>query len=315
MICEVLFGCVLFLNAPLQVLRFRRKVGRFPRLALPLDYHDKMLWRKLSDHNPMFQVFSDKLKTKDYVQAVCPALAVAKTLWITQDAQEVLRLPLPAGTVLKANHGCKMNCFVRNDSVSYPRLISMASGWLNSTHGVKDHQWGYLHLQKKLFLEEMIVPMGLGGLQDISIRCADGKAVIGSISTDIDTPQVRIAYFDADGERILEGNGQPTDGRLTSVFSLPPAYFEAVSYAEKLSQGIDYARYDFLYNGQQLYAGEITVYPAGGLRSGTLGELERRVNESWSIQGSWFLTTQHRGWRAAYAKWLRHSLAKRGTVR
>lgn len=290
-----------------------RKVGRFPRLVLPRDYHDKMLWRKLFDHNPMFQVFSDKLKTKDYVQAVCPELAVARTHWVTQDAQDCLRLPLPAGTVLKANHGCKMNHFVRGSDINYPRLISLTSSWLRFTHGVKDHEWGYLYLQKKLFLEEMIVPVGSGGLQDISIRCADGKALIGSVSIDIDTPHFQIAYFDGQGARILEGNGQPTAGRIAPDFVLPPIYLEAVSYAEKLSQGVDYARYDFLYNGHLLYAGEITVYPAGGLRSGTHGELERRVNESWSIEGSWFLTTQHRGWRAVYAKWLRRRLANRAS--
>lgn len=291
------------------ILKFKRVVGVFPDIALPRSYHDKMLWRKLFDHNPMFEVFSDKLQTKAYVKAVCPSLSVPATHWVADEATACLRLPFHVGTVLKASHGCKMNYFVRDSELDFTRLIPLVSAWLRTTHGVKDHQWGYLHLQKKLFLEELIPANGPEGLLDISIRCADGRAVIGSVSTDIDTENVKIAYFDEQGKRILEGDGPPSTSRLPLDFSLPPAYSEAVSCAIKLSRGIDYARYDFLFNGQQLYAGEITVYPAAGLRSGTQGMLERMINEAWSIENSWFLTTRHRGWRSLYAKWLRRQLA------
>ena len=290
------------------VLKFKRVVGVFPDIAQPRSYHDKMLWRKLFDHNPMFEVFSDKLQTKAYVKAVCPSLPVPATHWVADEATACLRLPFHVGTVLKASHGCKMNYFVRDGALDFTRLIPLVSAWLRTTHGVKDHQWGYLHLQKKLFLEELIPANGPAGLLDISIRCTDGRAVIGSVSADIDTENVKIAYFDAQGKRILEGDGPPNRSRLPLDFSLPPAYSEAVSCAIKLSKGIDYARYDFLFNGQQLYAGEITVYPAAGLRSGTQGMLERMINEVWSIESSWFLTTRHRGWRSLYAKWLRRQL-------
>ena len=291
------------------ILRFKRLVGVFPNIALPQTYHEKMLWRKLFDHNPMFEVFSDKLQTKAYVQAVCPSLPVAATHWVADDATACLRMPFRAGTVLKASHGCKMNYFVRDSTLDFTRLIPLVSAWLHTTHGVKDHQWGYLHLKKKLFLEELIQANSPAGLLDISIRCVDGRAVIGSVSADIDTENVKIAYFDEQGNRILEGDGPPIAGRLAMNFSLPPAYHEAVSCAIRLSKGVDYARYDFLFNGQQLYAGEITVYPAAGLCTGTQGVLERRINEVWSIKESWFLTTRHHGWRSMYANWLRRKLA------
>lgn len=290
------------------VLKFKRVVGVFPDIAFPKTYHEKMLWRKLFDHNPMFEVFSDKLQTKAYVRAVSPSLPVPVTHWIAHKATDCLSLPFHAGTVLKASHGCKMNHFVRSSALDFTRLIPLVSEWLSTTHGVKDHQWGYLHLQKKIFLEELIPAESGAGLLDISIRCSDGRAIIGSVSADIDTENVRIAYFDEQGKRILEGDGPPVANRLPQDFSLPLAYREAVDSAIKLSRGVDYARYDFLFNGQQLYAGEITVYPAAGLRSGTDGVLERMINEVWSIEGSWFLTTRHRGWRSLYAKWLRRQL-------
>lgn len=282
----------------------------FPNITQPRTYYEKMLWRKLFDHNPMFQVFSDKLQTKAYVQAVCPSLPVPATHWVADDATDCLRMPFHAGTVLKASHGCKMNYFVRDTELDFTRLIPLVSAWLHTTHGVKDHQWGYIHLQKKFFLEELIVANGPPGLLDISIRCSDGRAVIGSVSTDIDTEDVKIAYFDDQGKRILESDEPQIAGRLPMDFSLPPSYNEAVSCAIKLSKGVDYARYDFLFNGQQLYAGEITVYPSAGLsRSRAHGVLEQTINEAWSIKKSWFLTTRHHGWRSVYAKWLCQKLA------
>jgi hypothetical protein len=42
-----------------QVDIFKEGVGYRPRIALPKRYHEKMLWRRIFDHNPEFTLFSD----------------------------------------------------------------------------------------------------------------------------------------------------------------------------------------------------------------------------------------------------------------
>jgi hypothetical protein len=61
--------------------KFLRRMRRVPDVALPRDYTDRMLWRKLFDRNPLFVTFADKLATKDWVAARCPDLPMPATLW------------------------------------------------------------------------------------------------------------------------------------------------------------------------------------------------------------------------------------------
>ncbi|MDV7397498.1 hypothetical protein RZS08_39215, partial [Arthrospira platensis SPKY1] len=66
-------------------------------------------------------------------------------------------------------------------------LIAMLSGWMTHAHGRKDHQWGYWAVPRKLFLEEAVDHAGIDKLLDISIRCVDGNAFLGSVSAMINT--------------------------------------------------------------------------------------------------------------------------------
>ena len=61
---------------------FRKVVGYGPNIAFPSRYHDKMLWRKIFDHNPLFVTFCDKLATKEYVRARAPGIRMPATLWV-----------------------------------------------------------------------------------------------------------------------------------------------------------------------------------------------------------------------------------------
>jgi hypothetical protein len=304
-----LFNLLLCARHLPQVLRFRRKVGYFPNIAHPRRYHEKMLWRKLLDHNPVFRVFCDKLATKDYVRTVCPSLQVPETLWVVDSVADCLARPMPSDTMLKCSHGWKMNHRIPDGPPDVARLIGTLSGWMAQTHGRKDHQWGYWAVPKRLFLEEAVDHAGIDKLLDISIRCVDGHAFLGSVSTMINTENMRIGYFDSEGQRMGSGGFGGKGKELPADFELPPAFYEAVRHAESLSRGVDYARYDFLYNGKTLFAGEITVYPAAGLNRSSDGVLENRVNGLWDIRRSWFLRAEQRGWRSWYAQMLHKALA------
>src|SRR5262249_55554258 len=92
--------------------RFARQMGSRPDPAFPRSYNEKLLWRKLFDHDPRFVTFTDKLAAKAYAAATCPDLAVAPTLWSGADPREIPADLLEADVVVKTNHGCGFNIFV-----------------------------------------------------------------------------------------------------------------------------------------------------------------------------------------------------------
>jgi hypothetical protein len=71
-------NAVLCAKNPGLVRHYRRRYRRFPNIANPQLYSERMLWRKTVDHNPQFIVFSDKLATKDFLRQRCPAHALGR---------------------------------------------------------------------------------------------------------------------------------------------------------------------------------------------------------------------------------------------
>jgi hypothetical protein len=72
---------------------------------------------------------------------------------------------------------------------------------------------------------------------------------------------------------------------------------------------VDYARFDFLVVGERLFAGEITVYPGGGLDNATkFAAYNDALNPGWDLRQSWFLSTPTRGWRECYRRALARQL-------
>ncbi|MBN1929687.1 MAG: hypothetical protein JW764_09125 [Chlorobiaceae bacterium] len=286
--------------------RFRRTVGYVPKISLPERYHEKMLWRKIFDRNPEFRVFCNKLATKEYIRLKCPSLKIPATLWQTDCVDEIDKLPVSEGMVIKASHGCGFNYFPTSAPGERQELKRLATEWLEQEYGGKSYEWGYFGIERKIFAEKLITRSSAGELLDLGIRCSNGKPILLSATLNAKKPGERLGYFDLEGKRVYTiENSRGDANALDDDFELPPAFREAIRYAEVLSRGVDYARFDFMISRSEVYAGEITVYPATGM---TLASKENQIgadiicNGDWDLRYSWFLKSRQSGWKALYAK-------------
>lgn len=292
---------------------FKHVVGYTPNITVPRRYHEKMLWRRLFDHSPQMVTCCDKLATKEYVRRRCPEIAMPETLWVGQSVREIPKELLSRRIAIKCNHGCNYNYFWIPGESDLHHVDTVTREWMAATYGGTNLEWAYTKARRTIFAEAMIETSSPDGLLDISIRCADGTPILASVITDNKTERQRCGYFSLDGRR-LERHAATADpssiGLLRADFQLPPTFSGAIAAARRLSEGLDYARYDFLADSEKLFAGEITVYPAAGLSkadddgSGVDGAIERH----WDLRKSWFLSHPQRGWRKIYAALLRGAL-------
>lgn len=88
-------------------------------------------------------------------------------------------------------------------------------------------------------------------------------------------------------------------------------YQLARRYAEQLSVGVDYARFDFMWNGSDLYGGEITVYPSAGNQEIVNPTIHSAIMTGWNLELSHFLGTRRTGFSRVYADALRRRLEAR----
>lgn len=177
----------------------RRFNHRLPDIADPKLCSERMLWRKLVDHDPRFVICCDKLATEDYVQRICSESPSS-------------RAPVMSG------------------------------------RGARRHP-----------------------------RAAGRR---GAATTPL-PPEIEIR--------------EP--------------YLRAVCFAEKLDEGVDQVRVDFLWNGSVLF-GEITN-PAAGLQD----PVDALMLGGWDLARAHFLNAPHRGWKRIHAGALRRSLSRRATRR
>ncbi|MEE4382659.1 MAG: ATP-grasp fold amidoligase family protein [Pseudomonadales bacterium] len=292
-------------------LHFRKHHGRLPRVAPPRTYADRLFWRKVVDHSPRFVELSDKLAVKDYIRRTCPELRTPETLWNGEDADAIPDALLAGDVFVKANHGSGENYRIRNGVVDRAELKRLADFWLVKRHGYAHFEWSYTRIEPRLFVERAVGDAEVD-LLEINIRASGGRALLGSIIGRNKLPGMWVVYLDPEG-RPSCGPGDEDDAEpapLPADVSVTEAYRQAVRYAEILSAGIDYARFDFLWNGHQLYGGEITLYPAAGLHEIEHAGVRERILAGWRLQDAHFLCEPQRGVRRLYANALRRRLSQ-----
>lgn len=294
------------------VARFERRNGRRPKLAHPEDYAEKMLWRKLLDRNPRFVEFADKLAAKDYCRRTCPSLAIPRTLWVGERSSAIPDDLLAGDVFVKANHGCNFNYPVRNGRVDRADLEEKTSLWLRSVHGVKKGQWAYRMVEPRLFVEESVGDVA-SGLLEVNVRASNGKFILGSVIGHNKTPDKWTVFLDENGKPTA-GTGSPADApvrELPDDLEIDDAYRRALDFTRTLSLGIDYARFDFMWNGSELFAGEITVCPGGGLGNIANPAVNSALSEGWDLGASHLLTAPQTGFKRLYAEALNRRLQAR----
>ena len=285
------------------VLQFHKRHGCLPNIADPRRYSERMLWRKIVDHNPLFVLFSDKLATKDYMRQRCPDLPVPRTLWIGRDADAIPESLLRGDVLVKANHGCNFNLRLRSGTCDRKALRRQTRRWLRSTFGRMDGQWAYSKVAPRLFVEEAVGDAE-AGLLEFNIRASHGKALLGSVLGRCKTPDQWSIYLDPEGtptHGVKDPEGAPITPLPQGVTITEP-YRRAVEFTRKLSVGVDYARFDFLWNGKELFGGEITVYPAAGKTDIANATANRVILSGWDMRQAYFLQAPHTGWKRLYAE-------------
>lgn len=268
-----------------MLLRFRRRMGYWPDPVWPRTHNERMLWRKIFDHNPEFVTLTDKLAAKAVVAERNPGLRQPRVLWSGADPATIPDTVLAGGAILKANNGSGSNQVVRDGAPERAVVERRIRAWLR--RGRRREEWAYWRVSPQALAEELL-PLGGKGLPtDIKVHVFAGL----------------VAHAWAVDKRtgasvIVDNEGQPTDAmsisdtlRLAWSARIGELAREAIRLAPGLAGQLDYIRVDFLVTADGLWAGELTVYPAAGFDSWTRPLMAARVQDMWDIRNSHFVRT------------------------
>jgi hypothetical protein len=296
-LCEALVRTLDFLVLKAVEWRLRRKYDRLyrafenhygyvPRISAPENTSELIQWRKIFDHNPLFVTFSDKLETKKWAAAKDPRVKTAPVLWSGTDPGELPIGIAGAGVVIKTNHASGYNCFPDEDgSFDLSEVATRLRSWMETDYSEFNDEWAYSRVPRCCFVEALVGPRE--DIVELEFRCHDGSCSSATLLIYEKTPSKERADLYPDGTRIRSDQNS-----LPLSFPLPEKFFEVRSVAEKLSEGIDFVRIDFLLSGGDFFLCEITVYPRAGL--GVEDEVADLIFAAWvrSIDRSWFFSAK-----------------------
>jgi len=282
-----------------------------PNFAFPRTHAEYSQWRKLFDHDPRFIELSDKLAMKAFFASGCPDLSPAPVLWRGTDPADIPDDFLEPGFVIKKNNGCRDNIFTRHTDLTRAEIEQKLRRALQKVYGFKDSEWSYSMVRPQLLVEPELGSDIPGPMIELNVFAFDGHPHNVFVIANKENGPYQYGVFRPDGTRITASvlSVPSTAQKLPQDFVLPARFDDAVRHAAELSQGFDHIRIDFMAKADQLWPCETTVYSASGWSNiFSDPDLTDEASQQWDLRKSWFLTTEHSGWRKRYAQALRRHL-------
>lgn len=297
-----------YLRHPVLAWQFRQSLGYFPNAAVPRTYHEKVHWRKVFDRNPAIALLSDKLEARKRFEVACPDIHLPELLWAGDRPEDIPVALLDRRAVIKTNHGSGFNYFTEPGKPDFDNMCRIVNGWLAQyPYGRKHGEWGYFNIRRRVFVEELIEGAAGDKPMMFNFHTFGGVPAMSWVAQQFADRPRQAASFDQAGQRYPRGTELHED--LPPDFALPPEYFKALTYAEKLGRDIDYARIDFLLCDGKLYGSEFTFYTLGGLVR-YHEDVTSKLTPAWDLRRSWYFQNATHGWRKLYASCLSRYLAR-----
>ena len=230
-----------------------------------------MQWRKVFDRNPLFQIFCDKTRARDYVKERVSGLLFPEFYWVGSDPDLLPFDELLQPYIVKPSHKSGHNWIVRQPKTADRKsIITTCRNWLIRPHGRRLAEWGYQNVPGKILVEEYLgIDSGTPPLLDYKLFVFSGKVAFVQVQSRA-TSGRREVFLDRNGHRmrVREANVHTSSANpmvlLPPSFVASPSFQEMVAIAERLGRDIDHIRVDLYELDGQLYFSELTPYDSSG---------------------------------------------------
>ncbi len=272
-------------------LLYKRRLGKKLNLNNPQTFSEKLQWLKLYDRRPEYSKMVDKYEAKLYVAEKIGEQYIIPTLGIWDSFEEIDFSKLPNQFVIKCTHDSG-GLVICKDKATFD--IEKASQKINQC--MKNNfywfgrEWPYKNVKPRIIVEKFMTDYGEGESgdnfcennankepTDYKMMCFDGKVNSSFVCSEWFTESgLKIAFHNTNWEEIPFSDHYPRSANLSEKTA---SYEQMVELVEKLSKDIPFVRVDFYEVRGQIYFGELTFYPGGGMEEFTPSEWDKTLGD------------------------------------
>jgi hypothetical protein len=251
--------------------------GRPPHFVRAKTFNEKVQRHKILDRDPRMTICADKILVKDFVAEKLGPGWTTPTLWHGASLPPLHERIWSPPFVLKANHGSRMNIFVRSDGdIDWPKFETLCAKWLSQSYGEPTGEWVYHNIKRQLFVEPFIGDRGVLPI-DYKFWTFHGRVEFIQVDTDREHQHKR-AMFDREWRRLPFCLGFPVEQRRIDK---PQSLEHMIAAAQKLSGGMPFVRVDFYEIDGTPRFGEMTFYPGAGNEHFDPPEYDAIIGQLW----------------------------------
>lgn len=242
--------------------QFRKKVGYELNIDKPMTFNEKLQWLKLFDRNDKYTTMVDKYSVKKYITEKVGNKYVIPTLGVWGHFDDINFEKLPDRFVLKCTHDSGSTVLV-DDKYTFKyewakRKLELA---LSANYYWQGREWPYKNVPRRIIAEKYMASPH--DMVDYKFLCFHGNPKMVFTCTErFDGDGLKVTFFDLNWNRLDFERHYPSS---VKEISKPQNLDLMIDLAGKLSEGIPFVRVDFYEIEGQVYFGEMTFFPGGGM--------------------------------------------------
>lgn len=259
----------------LHAARLRRR-GNFTK---PVTFNEKVNWRVLNDRRPELIRYCDKIEMKEVVRERVPGpeLRIPRTLWCGSslaDAPDLATLPPCA---IKPNHGSGSVLFGPVLPEQQPKVHETVAAWDQSAPGELLGEWGYLQARPLILIEELLP----GGAvpDDVKVFCFDGEPRLVTVNSGRFDDGLTATLYTPEWDLLSAEWGDAAPAPADK----PERLDDLLEIARRLSAGWDFMRVDLYLVGDEIWFGEFSPYPGGGVQLYRPRSFDKELGHWWTL--------------------------------
>lgn len=269
---KIMFSaCTLISPKFTTCIRYKRAFKKKLNLKEPKTFNEKVLWLKLNRYmnNPLVIQCADKYRVREYISECGLERILVPLIAVYKKASDIEWEHLPQSFVLKWNFGATMNIICPDkDRMDAEKSIKQLSAWGKVRYWLPYAEMQYKYIDKKIVCEKYLSCTETDDIPDYKIYCFNGKPkyILVCFGRTNNTQDVHAKYvfFDMDWN-IMPFSEYAINHSNHIDFDKPEGLDYAIECAGILAKPFPFVRADFYIVNGQVYFGELTFTPAGGM--------------------------------------------------
>lgn len=260
-------------------LKYRYKIEMNQQLDLenPKTFNEKLQWLKIHDRNPLYTKLVDKYAVRLYITERIGEKYLIPLYGIYDSFDEIDFSKLPNQFVIKCNHDSGGVIVCKNKAELNKKLAKQKiNKSLNKNYYYSGREWPYKNVKPKIIVEKYMEDVQCHELIDYKVMCFHGEPKLIFTCSERFSGDLKVTFFDLNWKRLaFERHYSVSDKKIKKPKNLK----NMIELSKILSTNIPFVRVDWYEVNGEIYFGEMTFYPGGGMEEFRPDEWDRKLGD------------------------------------